>query len=219
MEASTLVLPLTVAASEEIVSVVAHGPLEHGTVDVEEGGRKVARCKLYRNLECSEHQATHEALKQYLKDRRFRIPVEIWIDPEGKELFRYYGWRRPEQFLRDMNEALAKVKGPRLSKAEYRSLVKPLDEAQAALAAERYGEAAAKFEEARRPDAAEIRRDAEAGLGEIRARGEAILRQAKGSLKAGSARKARPNLELLAREFPSFDSGRQAAELLKSLPK
>ncbi|HEY3227023.1 MAG TPA: hypothetical protein VGK61_08535 [Planctomycetota bacterium] len=219
MEASTLVDPRAIEATEDFVPVVAHGPLEHGTYQAEENGRKVARCRLYRNLECVEHQLTHEALKAYLKDPRFRIPILIWIDPDGKEIFRRSGWRRPEEFLSDLRRAEAKVPGPRRSRAEARVLVRPLDEAVVALSAQRFAEAAAKFEEAGRPDVEVVRREAKAGLDAIRARGEEMLEGARSSLKAGSVRRARPILELLVREFPAFDCGRQAAELLQTLPK
>ncbi|HTF56329.1 MAG TPA: hypothetical protein VK661_03600 [Planctomycetota bacterium] len=219
MEASTLVDPRAIVATEDFVPVVAHGPLEHGTYQAEEDGRKVARCRLYRNLECVEHQNTHEALKAYLKDPRFRIPIMIWIDPEGKEIHRRYGWRRPEEFLSDLRKAEAKVPGPRRSRAEARALLKSLDEALAAQAAQRYAEATAKFEEAGRPEVEVIRREAKAGLESIRKLGEEMLASAQVSLKSGSVRRARPTLELLVLEFPAFDSGRQAAELLKTLPK
>jgi len=219
MEASTLIDPRVAVEAETVVPLVAHGPLEHGTYEAGEEGRKVTRCRLYRNLECADHQGTHEALKPYQPSGRFRIPFTVWIDPEGNKLFRRDGWRRPDEFLLDIRLALDKVPGPRRSRAEYAAIVKPLDEAAAALAAERFGEAAAKFEEARGPDVAESRRIAQAGLDDIRRRGETLLAGAQASLKAGSLKKARPTLELLAREFQRFDSGREAAELLRSFPR
>ena len=143
----------------------------------------------------------------------------IWIDPDGKELFRRSGWRRPEEFLSDLRRASAMVPGPRRTQAEALALLKALDEGQAALAAEKFAEAAAKFEEAAKPDVDVIRKEAKAALDAMRKRGDEMLAGAQGSLKAGSVRRARPLLELLAREFPAFDCGREAANLLQRLPK
>lgn len=218
MEASTLIDPKIAEAVEAVVPVVAHGPLEHGTYEETVDGRTVARCKLYRNLECADHQATHEALKPYQGAGRFRIPFTVWIDPEGKRLFRRDGWRRPDEFLLDMRFALEQVKGPRLSKADFTAFVKPLDEGFAALAAQQYAEAAAKFEEARKPDVAEIRRSAEAGLKQILEFGDSILKAAKVALKAGRAGQARPALDMVAREFPALECGREALDLVRKLP-
>ena len=218
MEASTLIDPRIVEAATTVVPVVTHGPLEHGTYETIVDGRTVARCRLYRNLECSEHGATEEALKPYQAAGRFRIPFTVWIGLDGRTLFRRDGWRRPEEFLHDIRVALEKIPGPSRSRDEYAALVKPLDEGFAALLAERYAEAAGKFEEARQPDVAEVRREAETGLREIRIRGDAILAAAKAALKAGRLRQARPALDLAAREFPALECGREAVEEIKKLP-
>ena len=216
MEASTLIDPKVVEACTTVVPVVAHGPLEHGTFEAKENGVAVTRCKLYRNLECSDHQETHEALKPYQPAGRFRIPFTVWIDPDGKQLFRRDGWRRPEQFLLDMRTALEKVPGPRRSRADYQALVRPLDEGLAAMAAERWGEAAEKLEAARKTDVALVRDPAEAALKEIKARGDAYWKAAKSAWTSKREKEARPVLEMLAREFTRFECGRLAADLLKS---
>lgn len=218
MEASTLIDPRVVDAAATVVPVVAHGPLEHGTFQALENGRMVTRCRLYRNLECGEHQATHDFLLPYQPKGRFRIPFTVWIDPEGNQLFRRDGWRRPTEFLFDIRLAIEKVKGPSRSRAEYAALVKPLDEARAALNQQRYAEAAARFEEAGRAEAPEVRAAAEEGLKEIRTVGDRLVAAARAAVKAGRIRQARPALDLAARQFPSLDSGREAVELIKKLP-
>jgi hypothetical protein len=218
MEASTLIDPRVVEAVTAVVPVVAHGPLEHGTFETQEDGRPVTRCRLYRNLECSDHQATHEFLPPYQPKGRFRIPFTVWIDPDGKQLFRRDGWRRPEEFMLDIRLALEKLGGTHLSKAEYLALVKPLDEGRAALAANRYAEAAAKFEEAAKADALEVKASATEGLKEIRQVGDGILKAAKTALKSGRTGQARTGLDILARQFPTLECGREGLELVKALP-
>src|SRR6266850_4027267 len=184
MEASTLIDPRVAEAAKTVVPVVAHGPLEHGTYETVVDGVTATRCRLYRNLECSDHQATHEALKPYQPSGRFRIPFTVWIDPEGNKIFRRDGWRRPDEFLFDIRLALEKVPGPHRTRDEYLALIRPLDEGLAALAAGRYAEAAEKLEQARRSDAAEIRDPAEAGLKQIKTMGETIVTAAKAAAKS-----------------------------------
>jgi hypothetical protein len=217
MEASTLIDRKS-STPATVVPLVAHGPLEHGTFETRENGVAVTRCRLYRNLECGEHQGTHEALKPYQGPGRFRIPFTVWIDPDGKQSFRRDGWRRPEQFLLDMRNALEKVAGPHRTREEFAALVKPLDEARAALSSKRYAEAAAKFEEAARTDVPEVRSAADAGLQEIRTMGDTIVAAAKGALKGGRTRQARPALDMAARNFPSLECGKEALELIRKLP-
>src|SRR5687767_12546277 len=175
MEASTLIDPRVAEAATTVVPVVAHGPLEHGTFETVENGRTVTRCKLYRNLECAEHQATHEGLKPYQGTGRFRIPFTVWIDPEGNKLFRRDGWRRPDEFLYDIRLAIEKVKGPSLTRPQYAALIKPLDEAREAIAARRFAVAASRFKEIQSAESPAIRAAAEAGLEEIRATGATLL--------------------------------------------
>ena len=216
MEASTLIDPRVAEAATTVVPVVAHGPLEHGTYEAEVDGVAVKRCRLYRNLECSDHQGTHEALKPYQPAGRFRIPFTVWIDPDGKQLFRRDGWRRPDEFLFDIRLGLEKVPGPRRSKADFLALVRPLDEGLAAMAAERWGEASEKLEAARKCDVPLVKDPAEAALKELQARGDAYWKAAKSAWTSKREKQARPVLEMLAREFSRFDCGRLAADLLKS---
>lgn len=216
MEASTLIDPQVAEACTTVVPVVAHGPLEHGTFETIEDGKPVTRCRLYRNLECSEHQGTHEALKPYQEKGRFRIPFTVWIDPSGKQIFRRDGWRKPEEFLFDIRLGLEKVPGPRRTRAEYAALVKPLDEGLAALAAERWGEAAEKLDKARKTDVPQVKEPAEAGLKELQARGDAYWKAAKTAWGSKKEKEARPLLQMLSREFSLFECGRLAADLLKS---
>ena len=216
MEASTLIDPRIVDAVTGVVPVVAHGPLEHGTFQAMEDGRAVTRCRLYRNLDCSEHQATHEFLFPYQPKGRFRIPFTVWIDPEGKQLFRRDGWRKPEEFLFDIRQGLEKVPGPHMTKADYASLVKPLDEGLAAMAAEKWGEAAEKLDKARKSEVPKVKDPAEAAFKELQARGDAYWTAAKRAWNSKKEKDARPILLMLAREFSIFECGRLAAELLKS---
>jgi hypothetical protein len=218
MEASTLIDPRVVDAATTVVPVVAHGPLEHGTFEAIENGRPVTRCRLYRNLECAEHQATHDALFPYQPKGRFRIPFTVWIDPEGKQIFRRDGWRRPDEFLYDIRLALEKVKGPRRSKADYLSLVKPLDDGLAALAVQDFHAAAVNLEKARGADVPEIRDPAEAGLQQIESTAEKILAKAKSALKAGRTPHARQGLDFAARQFPTLETGKEALKLMQELP-
>ncbi len=216
MEASTLIDPRVVDACTTVVPVVAHGPLEHGTFETREDGHSVTRCRLYRNLECAEHQATHEALKPYQEKGRFRIPFTVWIDPDGKQLFRRDGWRRPDEFLFDIRLGLEKVPGARRSRAEYRALIWPLDEGMASMAAERWGEAAVKLDTARKSDVPLVRDPAETAFKEIQARGDAYWKAAKSAWSSKREKEARPVLEMLVREFSLFECGRLAKDLLKS---
>jgi len=216
MEASTLIDPVVAEACASIVPIVAHGPLEHGTFETVEDGKTVTRCRLYRNLECAEHQRTHEALKPYQEKGRFRIPFMVWIDPDGKQIFRRDGWRKPEEFLFDMRLGLEKVTGTRRTRAEYAAIVKPLDDGLAAMAAEKWGEATEHLSKASKSGIAIVQQPADAALAEIKARGELYWKAAKAAWDAKRTNDARPVLELLAKEFSFFETGRLASDLLRS---
>ncbi len=216
MESSTLVDLETIDASASVVCVVAHGPMEHGTMEVEEDGKKVRRCSLYPNLDCAEHDANSPFVGNYIQGR-YRIPASFWLDGDGKELFRKLGYRRPLELQRDMRDALAKLPGPRLPAAEYRAIRKALDAGRAALDAGRWGEAMARFRSVPKGAPAILRGQADAALAELRGNAERMLGEADVLRKGKDLDGAKALLKTVATDFAGTPEGDSAAARLKEL--
>jgi len=216
MESSTLPDDGVINATADIVAVASHIDKDHGTIEVAENGRKVTRCKIYPNLTCEDHERTSEVGKAYLKGR-FAAPVSLWCDPAGKELFRHYGFRRPEVFLNDLKSALEKVPGPRVAKADYDRQGPHLLEGEKALREFRYKAAIASLTSAGAGKVDVIRKAAEAHLSAIRKTGDEILQRARRHVDHGRNAQAKDLLILLSDEFGALECGRLAAELLKTV--
>src|SRR5688572_25206663 len=216
MESSTLPNEPVITATADIVAVASHVDNDHGTINVVENGVTVKRCSIYPNLTCEDHMRTSEVGKSYLKGR-FAAPVSLWCDPAGKELFRKSGFRQPEAFLGDIKEALAKVPGARVSKADYDRQALPFEEAEAALSSGKYRVAIEGFTAASKGNIESLRKSSLEALDGITRTGENLLARAKSALDAGRKDKAKEALKLVAGEFVALECGRRAAELLKGL--
>jgi len=216
MESSTLPDGQVITATSDIVAVASHVDNDHGTIDVVENGVKVKRCSIYPNLSCEDHVRTSEVGKIYLKGR-FAAPVSLWCDPAGKEMFRKSGFRQPEAFLGDLKEALSKVAGARVAKADYDRQAIPLEEAELALSNGNYRVAIEGFLAASKGSIESLRKSAEGALEGIGKTGDNLLARGKAAIESGRKDKARELLKLVAGEFGALECGRQAAELVKSL--
>ena len=216
MESSTLPDGKVISATSDIVAVASHVDNDHGTIDVVENGVKVKRCSIYPNLSCEDHMRTSEVGKAYLKGR-FAAPVSIWCDPTGKEIIRKHGFRQPDAFLGDIKEALGKVTGARISKADYESQAVPLDEAEIALSNGKYRAAIDGFTKASKGNIESLRKSAESALAGIAKTGENLLARGKAALEGGRKDKAKELLMLVAGDFEALECGRRAAELVTGL--
>ena len=216
MESSTLPDPQVIAATADIVGVASHVDNDHGTIEVTENGRKVKRCKIYPNISCEDHMRTSEVGKLYIRGR-FAAPVSLWCDPTGKEMFRKYGFRNPDAFQEDLKEALGKVPGARIAKADYDVQAVPLEAALAAKADSKYKAAIEGFIAAGKGKIEALRKSAESGLQEVRKSGESILDRARRAVESKRPERARDMLVMLADEFGALDIGKEAAELLKKI--
>lgn len=216
MESSTLPDESVITATADIVGIASHVDNDHKDREVVENGRKVRRCTIYPNLACEDHVRTSEVGKKYIRGR-FAAPVSIWCDPAGKEMFRRSGFRRPDVFLTDLKEALDKVTGTRVSKADYDRQAVPLDEGQAAWKAGQYKAAIEGLTAAARGPIDPLKKEAEAALAEVKRTGENLLARCRTALEGGRRDQAKETLKLVAAEFAAMDCGREAAELLRKI--
>ncbi len=216
MESSTLPDESVISASADVVAVASHVDNDHKSIEVVEKGVKVRRCSIYPNLACEDHVRTSEVGMKYIKGR-FAAPVSLWCDASGKELFRKTGYRRPEVFLLDMKDALAKVTGTRIPKADYDRQALPLEEAEAALGAGKYKAAIEGYTAAAKGGIEELRKTAETALAAVKRTGQGLLARGRSAVESGRKEQARGLLELIAAEFGALDCGREAAELLRKI--
>lgn len=216
MESSTLIDAAVVKASETFVALVAHGPTDHPKLEVEEGGRKVERCGLYPNLDCSDHVAAGAVVADLFKGR-FRLPSMVWVDGDGRELFRKAGYRRPEEMLKDLRDARAKVPGPTLGRAEYRAQQAAIEEGVAAAEAGKWRDAVRRLTSLPGKPTEAMKQRADAALAEVKAVGEQRLLEAQETMANRDRAEGLALLKAVAEDFEGLDPGTKAAALLKEL--
>ena len=216
MESSTLVDLKFIEATDDVVALVAHGPMDHGRTEVEENGVKVTRCDLYPNLECAEHERNSEVLLKYFNGR-FRLPHMIFCDGDGKELFRRGGYRRPDELRKDLRDAIAKMPGKKLTRDEYKPLASAFDAGLAAANAMKWVEAAEKLRPLATNGPAGMKEKAAEVLGQMKELADAQFAAGRDLVAAKRLDDARRQLKEVADNYPSFESGAEAAALLKKM--
>jgi hypothetical protein len=216
MESSTLPNDTVISATSDIVAVASHVDNDHKSVEVVENGVKVSRCTIYPNLSCDDHVRTSAVGMKYIKGR-FAAPVSIWCDPLGKEFGRKSGFRQPDAFLADIKEALDKVPGKRVAKADYDRQAVPLEDAENALSQGKYKQAIEGFTAALKGEIEPLRKSAETGLAGVKRTGEGMLVRGRTAVESGRKEQGKELLAHIASEFGALECGKQAAELLKKL--
>jgi hypothetical protein len=124
-----------IAASRRIVCVVAHGELKHGTKDVYVNKQKVSVCRLYEGMTCDVHKNLVGTIGKFFKaERDFGVPAQIWCRPTGEELFKYekdQGYPQSSgDMIKDMEKAMERVSGPKMTRKEWIDLRTLLDQGQ-----------------------------------------------------------------------------------------
>ncbi len=218
MESSTLPDPAFAAAAADFVAFAGDTARTHVAVERIVDGKPVSRCPVYPNLTCLEHQKAADVAGLWIRGR-YPTPTVIWSDGSGKELIRRGGVRKTDEVVQDARNLLAKLPGPRASREDYQAVGPAFRDAEAALVAERYDEAIRKFGLAVAGRVPALKAAAEEALAGIRRTGDKLLGEGRAYLDAGETKEARRYLDLLSREFAALDCGRQAAELLKSIPE
>ena len=126
-----------IAASRKIVCVVAHGELKHGTREVMVNKQKVLMCRVYEGMTCDVHKNLVGTIGRFFKaERDFGVPAQIWCRPNGEELFKYekdQGYPQSSgDLIKDMERAMDRVSGQKMTLKEWVDLRRFYDEGLAA---------------------------------------------------------------------------------------
>ncbi|MBI4563433.1 MAG: hypothetical protein HY716_01900 [Planctomycetes bacterium] len=214
-----------IEASAGVVAVASVAGREHGSLETVVNGRRVSRCKVYRNLTCDDHERASAVGLKFLTSGFFEIPTVIWCDPAGKEMFRRGGSDVREgslkvyckQIIKDLHRAVEATPGQQRSRAEYEVQGLPLEEGEAAMTERRWKVAVDKLTQAKHGPFATLTKAAEEKLDQIRRIGDRLLQEAQAYLEVSEEENARERLQLLSGEFIALDCGKKAADLLKAL--
>lgn len=127
--------------SRRVVCVVTNPDIKHGAKEKTDGKMKTLLCRAYDGMSCEVHVGCQNAMEGFIKSGNFDIPMQIWCRPDGSELFRHTGpqgsgAQTAPELVRELERALDRVSGPKLSRQEWvvlRAMMREGEEAQAKL--------------------------------------------------------------------------------------
>ena len=204
----------SVDASQKVVTLVGILDRKHGSVPTNVNGRRERRCTIVPSMTCEEHfLIADHAYKEF-----FEATGQVFcvaLNPQGKSPTKPVPTPTGDAYVKVVEEALSKVDGYSISKADYDAVIPKLD---AATALEEKGEFAKSFEilqKAAKHPVEKLAKMAEERIRMLDGRGEDLINQAKLLMDKEPA-KAKELLRKVVKEFAPLPCSKKAEELLKS---
>ena len=109
-----------IAKSQFFVCVIAHRETAHGETEVVIGREKKSLCNEYQTIPCEVHTKGDSATGKFYSGS-FGVPATVFTDTEGKELSKVSGGLAAGPLIKQMDAALAKVKGTKIPLSTWRA--------------------------------------------------------------------------------------------------
>jgi len=203
-----------VDASIKGVTLVGILDRKHGSIAVNVNGRREKRCSIVSSLTCEEHfLIADHACKEFFEGQGTVLSVAL--DPRGKNPTKPVTTRTGEEYVKLLEEALAKIDGQSISKADYDAVIPNLDAADALVAKGEVRKAIETVQKAAKTPVEKLRLMTEEKLNEIDGRGENLVEEARQLLEKDPV-KAKDILRRVASQYPPLACAKKAEELLKS---
>jgi hypothetical protein len=201
-------------ASQKVVTLVGILDRKHGSIPVTINGRREKRCSIVQSMTCEEHfLIADHAYKEF-----FEATGQVFcvaLDPRGKNPTKPVPTPSGDAYAKVVEEALAKIDGTSISKADYDAVIPQIDAAAGAVARGEIHKAIEALQRASKTSVEKLRRMAEERLQELDGRGDGLIEEARQLLEKDPA-KAKEILRRVASQYPPLACAKKAEELLKS---
>ena len=226
MERTAYPNPAVVAASKNLVCVVAHAgtgaknswDTSHGMKEIKQGTEKVKVCKIYgASLVCSDHvEIFKERVPAVYGDKTFPTPFHIYYSPAGEELSRVEGAVTPQKLAEDMAAALARVTGNHVGKDDYEATKAQVSTAKAHVKKDEIKKAIELFTKITKHKNEMLRPVGQKELDALESSGHARVQTALQTLETNNGEEAaKKELKKVAEEYVPLPCAKEAAEILR----
>ncbi len=216
-----------IAESRKVVCVVANPDTKHGVREIMVNKVKTAFCRIYDGMPCDVHVRCQSAIGHFFKeDGNFQIPTQIWARPDGTEIFKQTALNGLPQsasaLIKDMDRALERISGPRMSRKEWEDIKKMLREGDEAQGRNDYKIALVLYKKVM-----DCKFDKFARIGKDRYEshirqcvllvGKAVKQYEKSAEGTKEKKEVKPLLQKIAKEMKGTEAGDAADKALKEL--
>jgi len=189
----------------------------HGTKEIKQGKDKYKVCKIYSTITCDDHVETGKTKwNDFFGDKTVPLPQHVFVDASGKELSRKAGSVTGPDFVKLINEAVAKVEGAKVPKGDYDGARSAIRDGEALVRKDEIKKAIAAFTKVTKsthPSLAKLGDDQLKGLqvsGDARV--EAAIQQ-----MGTNVDEAAKVLKKVADEYKPLECATKAADILKAM--
>lgn len=209
-----------VAASKNAVFIVGHlgaksWETNHGSKEIKKGSDKVKVCRIYGSITCDDHVTIgKEKASDFFGDKVFATPTHIYCEPSGKEMTRRPGVISAADLVKDVDAAVAKVPGPRMSKEEYDTAMSSIKQGQDLVKKDEIKKAIEAFTKVSKNPNEKVRALGDQELKSLDESGTARF-DAAVQLLESSEEQGKKELQKIAKEYPPLSCAKKAEEILK----
>jgi hypothetical protein len=202
--------------SLKVVNVVGILDQKHGSTSVMVNGRKEKRCSIVPAMTCEEHFkiADYAFLNGYPSSDG-QVFVNVWNN-QGKRPTKPVQNPGSEGYIKIVEEALAKIDGPTISKPDYDAFMVQMDAAKAAEEKRDIHKSIEILLKAAKYPIAKLAAMADERLREINEQGSLHVAEAE-RLVSENLSKSKETLKRVSKEYAPLECSKKAAEVLKRL--
>lgn len=205
-----------IEVSLKVVNVVGILDQKHGSTFVNVNGRKEKRCSIVPGMTCEEHfKIADYAFLNGFPSSDGQIFVNVWSH-QGKRPGKPVQNPGSEGYIKIVEEALAKIDGPTISKPDYDAFKALLDASKAAQEKREIHKAIEILLKAAKNPIAKLAAIADERLREINEEGSLHVAEAE-RLVSENLPKSKETLKRVSKEYAPLECSKKAAEVLKRL--
>jgi len=209
-----------VAASKNVVFIVGHlgaknWDTNHGSKEIKKGAEKVKVCKIYSSITCDDHVTIgKEKAGDFFGDKVFATPTHIFCEPSGKEMTRRAGAITAPELVKEVEAAVAKITGPKMSKEEYDTALSSIKQGQDLVKKDEIKKAIEAFTKLSKSPNEKVHALGEQELKSLDESGTARF-DAAVLLLESNEEQGKKELVKIAKEYPPLACAKKAEEVLK----
>ena len=189
----------------------------HGMKEIKKGKDKYKVCKIYNTITCDDHVETGKTKwNDFFGEKKVPLPQHIFVDASGKELSRKAGSMTAQDLVKEINDAVAKIAGPKIPKGDYdvaRSTIRDADDLVKKDEIKRAIAAFTKVTKSAHPNLAKLGDDS---LKNLQSAGDARVEAAIQQMST-NVEEATKVLKKVAEEYKPLECATKAADILKAM--
>ena len=189
----------------------------HGTKEIKKGKDKYKVCKIYSTISCDDHvELGKTKWSEILGEKEVALPQHVFVDAAGKVLSRKAGSMTAQDLVKEINDAVAKIEGPKIPKGDYDVARSALRDGEDLVKKDEIKKAIAAFTKVTKSTHPPLAKLGDDQLKNLQSSGDARVEAAIQQMSTNVDEAAKV-LKKVAEEYKPLECATKAADILKAM--